>query len=70
MAFGWKMLVPLSFLNIVLVGAALFYGLPMWSLALLSVVTLGLAFYIIRRRAGTRAERATVRVVSARELRG
>ena len=70
MAFGWKMLVPLSFLNIVLVGAALFYGLPMWSLGLLSVVTLGLAFYIIRRRAGTRAERATVRVVSARELRG
>ena len=70
MAFGWKMLVPLSFLNIVLVGAALFYGLPMWSLGLLSVITLGLAFYIIRRRAGTRAERATVRVVSARELRG
>ena len=69
MAFGWKMLVPLSFLNIVLVGAVLFYGLPMWSLALLSVITLGVAFYIIRRRAGTRSERATVRVVSARELR-
>jgi NADH-quinone oxidoreductase subunit H len=69
MAFGWKLLVPLSFINIVLVGVALFYGWPLWVLSLLSVVTLAVTFYIIVRNAGTRMERNTVSVQSAASLR-
>ena len=69
MAFGWKLLVPLSFVNIVLVGVVMFYGLPLWVLSLLSVVTLALTFYIIVRNAGTRMERNTVSVYSAASLR-
>lgn len=69
MAFGWKLLVPLSFINIVLVGVVMFYGLPLWVLSLLSVVTLAVTFYIIVRNAGTRMERNTVSVYSAASLR-
>ena len=69
MAFGWKLLVPLSFINIVLVGVVLFYGWPLWVLSLLSVITLAMTFYIIVRNAGTRMERNTVSVYSAASLR-
>ena len=69
MAFGWKLLVPLSFVNIVLVGVVLFYGWPLWVLSLLSVITLAMTFYIIVRNAGTRMERNTVSVYSAASLR-
>ena len=69
MAFGWKLLVPLSFINIVLVGVVLFYGWPLWVLTLLSVITLAITFYIIVRNAGTRMERNTVSVYSAASLR-
>ena len=69
MAFGWKLLVPLSFLNIVLVGVVMFYGWPLWVLSLLSVITLAITFCIIVRNAGTRMERNTVSVYSAASLR-
>ena len=69
MAFGWKLLVPLSFLNIVLVGVVMFYGWSLWVLSLLSVITLAITFYIIVRNAGTRMERNTVSVYSAASLR-
>ena len=69
MAFGWKLLVPLSFINIVLVGVVLFYGWPLWVLSLLSVITLAGTFYIIVRNAGTRMERNTVTVHTAASLR-
>lgn len=69
MAFGWKLLVPLSFLNITLVGIVLFYRLPLWSMTLLSVITLGSAFYIIARKARATAERGAITVHSAASLR-
>ena len=69
MAFGWKLLVPLSFINIVLVGVVLFYGWSLWVLSLLSVITLAITFFIIVRNAGTRMERNTVSVYSAASLR-
>ncbi|MCI0440839.1 MAG: NADH-quinone oxidoreductase subunit NuoH [Chloroflexi bacterium] len=69
MAFGWKLLVPLSFVNIVITGIALFYGWPKWSLLLMSLVILIGTFYLIAKRPGTSLERNTVRVVPARELR-
>lgn len=69
MAFGWKMLVPLSFVNIILTGAVLFYGLPLITLTVLSLATLGVTFYIIKKYPGTTLERDTVRVYSASSLR-
>ena len=69
MAFGWKLLVPLSFINIVITGIVLFYGWPLWALTLLSLVLLGGTFYAISRYSGTTMERMTVRVYPARDVR-
>jgi NADH-quinone oxidoreductase subunit H len=69
MAFGWKLLVPLSFINIVVTGVVLFYGWPRWTLALMSLGLLVGAFYIISRHHGTALERRSVSVYSAREAR-
>jgi NADH-quinone oxidoreductase subunit H len=62
MAFGWKLLVPLSFINIVATGIVLFYGWPMWSLTLISLVLLAGTFYIIFKRPGMKMKRMTVTV--------
>jgi NADH-quinone oxidoreductase subunit H len=69
MSFGWKMLVPLSFVNIVLTAVVLFYGFPMWVLTIVSLIVLGGTFYIIARHPGTNLERHTVKVYSASSLR-
>ena len=65
MSFGWKLLVPLSFANIVVTGIVLFYGWPLWALTLLSLVLLGGTLYVIHRYPGTTLEMHTVRVYSA-----
>ena len=69
MAFGWKLLVPLSFINIAVTGAVLFYKWPLWSLTLISLVLLAGTFYIIFRRPGTRTNRMTVTVHPAHTAR-
>ena len=69
MAFGWKVLVPLSFINIVLTGVVMFYRLPMWSLGVVSALFLVLTFYVIRNNPGTKISRHTVNVVPAKDLR-
>ena len=69
MSFGWKMLVPLSFLNIVATGVVLFYGWPLWVLTIISLVLLGGTVYVIVRRPGSRVERNTVWVHPASSLR-
>ena len=69
MAFGWKVLVPLSFINIVLTGVVMFYRLPMWSLGVVSTLFLGLTFYVIRNNPGAKISRDTVNVVPAKDLR-
>ena len=66
MAFGWKLLVPLSFINIVITGVVLFYGWPLWALTLMSLVLLAGTLYAISRYPGTALERRTVRVYPAR----
>ena len=65
MSLGWKLLVPLSFANIVVTGIVLFYGWPLWALTLLSLLLLGGALYVISRYPGTKLEIHTVRVYSA-----
>ena len=62
MSFGWKLLVPLSFINIVITAIVLFYGWPLWSLTALSLLLLGGTFYLIVKNPGTRMERHTVTV--------
>ncbi len=69
MAFGWKVLVPLSFVNIVITGIALFYGWHFLILTLMSIAILAATLYAIRRQDGSPEQRMTVRVVSAREVR-
>jgi len=66
MSFGWKMLVPLSFINIVITGIVLFYGWPLWTLTVLSLVLLGGTFYLIVKNPGTSIERHTVTVHAIR----
>ena len=62
MAFGWKLLAPLSFINIVITGIYLFYGWPAWTLSLMSLGLLIGLFYIVFRRPATAIERKSVQV--------
>ena len=66
MSFGWKILVPLSFINIVITGIVLFYSWPLWTLTVLSLVLLGGTFYLIVKNPGTNIERNTVTVYAIR----
>ncbi len=66
MSFGWKILVPLSFINIVITGIVLFYSWPLWTLTILSLVLLGGTFYLIVKNPGTNIERNTVTVHAIR----
>ena len=50
MEFAWKVMVPLSFLTIVITGIYQFYNWPAWSLTLMSLTGLVLIGYIIHRR--------------------
>ncbi len=69
MSFGWKLLVPLSFLNIIATGVVLFYGWPLWTLTAISLILLGGAGWIVFENPGTRMKRDTVRVIPASGLR-
>ena len=53
MSLGWKVLVPLAFLNIVSTAVYMFYGWPTWSLTLMSLAALGGTFWGIGRRMKT-----------------
>ena len=66
MAFGWKVLVPLSFVNIVITGIVLFYGWHWSALTAMSLVLLAGTFYAVFKRPGTAMERMTVTVYPAR----
>ena len=69
MAFGWQALVPLSFLNFVLVAFVLFYGWPVWVHTILGVVMLVAAGIFIHTRSASKSARPQVKLVSAREVR-
>jgi NADH-quinone oxidoreductase subunit H len=62
MAFGWQVLIPLSFANLVLVAVVMFYGWPTWTMALISVPFLaGVVWFASRRYADPRKV-TTVRI--------
>ncbi len=69
MAFGWQALVPLSFLNFLMVAFALFYRWPDWVQALLSLTVLVAASTFIYIKTASRKVRPTVRLIPAREVR-
>ena len=50
MAFAWKVLVPLSFLTIVITAIYQFYNWPAWSLTLMSLAGLVVVAYLIYKR--------------------
>jgi NADH-quinone oxidoreductase subunit H len=52
MAFGWQALIPLSFANLILVAAVVYYGWPLWTLTLISIPVLaGVTWFASKRRA-------------------
>ena len=69
MAFGWQGLVPLSFLNFLMVAFALFYGWPDWVQTILSLAILVAAGTFIYIKSASKKVRPTVRLIPAREVR-
>ena len=67
MAFAWKVVVPLSFLNIVITAVYRFYGWPAWSLSLMSLAGLLVVAFVVYRRLVAPAQR--VAEVWARQQR-
>ncbi len=65
MSYCWKVLIPLSFLQIFLNGLVLVYGWPDFALLLTSGAGLALAWYIIYRT--MRVEPRSLRLVPARK---
>lgn len=65
MSFGWKMLVPLSFINIVITATVLYYNWPLWSLSIISLMMLAGTFYVIFHYSGTSKAKDTVKVYPA-----
>jgi NADH-quinone oxidoreductase subunit H len=65
MAFAWKVIVPLSFITVVMTAIYQFYGWPAWSLTLMSLAGLLWVGYAIYRRVAGPASR--VAQVKARQ---
>ena len=69
MALGWKVMVPLSFVFVLLVAFATFYGWPWWVLSITNVLVLvGMGWYYHKKMHRGPAP-ASVVLYSAREVR-
>jgi NADH-quinone oxidoreductase subunit H len=70
MSLSWKVLIPLSFVNILLVAVQLFYGWPAWTLTLMSLAVLAVPLYAQvryqRKPAMDRARRYAERGIAQR----
>lgn len=62
MAFGWQVLIPLSFANLILVATVLYYGWPTWTLPLISVPLLAVVARVAFRRYADPRKMKTVRM--------
>ena len=69
MAFGWQLLVPMSFVNIILTAFVIFYDFPLWVLSILSASTLLITLYIIHLRPGSKSKSSARKIIPASELR-
>ena len=68
MSFSWKVLIPLSFLNIVVTAIVLYYGWPIWTLTLLSLALLIGAGYLLYRHISAPAREARAYFYQRREV--
>jgi NADH-quinone oxidoreductase subunit H len=69
MALGWKLLVPLSFVNIVVTGIVLFYGWPLWALSLISLGLVAGTVYVVYAAPRRGRTRSTVTLHPAQIVR-
>ncbi|MBI2165123.1 MAG: NADH-quinone oxidoreductase subunit NuoH [Chloroflexi bacterium] len=69
MSLGWKVLVPLSFANILIAGVQLYYRWPWWALTLMSVALIVAVSFEVYRRVVLAGGKPEVELVPARELR-
>ena len=60
MAFGWQILIPLSFVNLILMSAVIFYEWPLWTMTALSLPPLAATLYFIGRRNQRKLDAGTV----------
>ena len=69
MSFGWKLLIPMSFVNMMVTSAVLFYGLHLSVLSIISIFFLLFTFWAIKKNSGTKMKLNTVQVLSSKDLR-
>ena len=68
MSFGWKMLIPMAFINVTITACIIYYDeLPLWILPILSVILLILSAVIIQRKFSKNIIN-TVEIISAKSL--
>lgn len=70
MTLSWKVLIPLSFVNIVITAIYLFYGWPTWSLTLMSLAVLAVAAYVLYRKLTLPARQAGAEAFRAYQRAG
>ena len=68
MAFGWQTLIPLSFVNLIIVAVVVYYHWPTWSMTLISLPFVLLLWRIIGRRSRGIDAVATVKLMDKSEL--
>jgi len=69
MSFGWKILVPASFINIFLTASVLYYALPHWVITVVSLGFLGATFYFIKRGSLAGNKQDTVTIINTSDIR-
>ncbi|MEC9438457.1 MAG: NADH-quinone oxidoreductase subunit NuoH [Chloroflexota bacterium] len=69
MSFGWKILVPVSFINIFLTASVLYYALPHWVITVVSLGFLGATFYFIKRGSLAGNKQDTVTIINTSDIR-
>ena len=68
MSFGWKMLIPMAFINVTITACIVYYDeLPLWILPILSIILLVLGAVIIQRKFSKNIT-STIEVISSKSL--
>mgnify|MGYP001062142179 CR=1 FL=1 len=67
MSFGWKVLVPVSFINIIFTGIVQFYNLHWSILTLLSLISIFVISYLIYKRPNASYKQNSIKIVPAKD---
>lgn len=68
MSFGWKMLIPMAFINVTITASVLYYDLSLWILSIISIILLILCIFIIQRKFLINNKINTIKLISAKSL--